>query len=625
MEIINSHRTHNLSEISSEEPNDKKNDKSKYTSSSDKEYYVKNDSQIEWANLIKRNNSIKHVNHSILNEEDINLSNNYHLEQQKNKDINFNVKINHPNEIQEQNDDNNKDSKNSLEKNNFRVLNNGFIVKNLNKFKKGTRESMDITSFYPSKSEKNIINLQMSNEHSSSINNDKNCFFPKYKKVKKKKPIKVLHIEKPNRSFFTKVYKFKRTKNKKPKEKKKMNNSSSVENFKKILRSKYLTNSSRITRINTLPNIIFHSKEKEGHKDKNSINYNNKIKGNSENKLFSSSLDSSKNFSVSNNISLFFSRRNSNLIQKDIKNKTLSSINAKRNENKSNGFKLNNFDIKQDNNKSTRKFKARPMSSIMNTKIKPRSSKKVEEKENIIYENANFVNQFKELKNAFDICENNKINNDDKFVNKINDYNFIDFYNKFRDIKNRKIIKERQFNSIKLNKTSYNHFFLNGIKSLYNFDIKNINEEENNKFCRNCGYQKHFGNEKICPVCIALKEQYHRREEKSSNKYYYFPFKEKYEGSYSMQTSFRKTKYNFNDIKIGKILNNNNNFYLKYININKDNKNSFNKSFYLNSIFASPINKIRKKIMKNKSKNKSKKKNRSLIINKYDVIKKYFA
>ena len=143
--------------------------------------------------------------------------------------------------------------------------------------------------------------------------------------------------------------------------------------------------------------------------------------------------------------------------------------------------------------------------------------------------------------------------------------------------------------------------------------------------CRNCGYQKHFGNEKICPVCIALKEQYHKREEKSSNKYYYFPFKEKYEGSYSMQTSFRKTKYNFNDIKIGKILNNNNNFYLKYININKDNKNSFNKSFYLNSIFASPINKIRKKIMKNKSKNKSKKKNRSLIINKYDVIKKYFA
>ena len=303
----------------------------------------------------------------------------------------------------------------------------------------------------------------------------------------------------------------------------------------------------------------------------------------------------------------------------------MSSINAKRNENKSNGFKLNNFDIKQDNNKSSKKFKARPMSSIMNTKIKPRSSKKVEEKENIIYENANFVNQFKELKNAFDICENNKINNDDKFVNKINGYNFIDFYNKFRDIKNRKIIKERQFNSIKLNKTSYNHFFLNGIKSLYNFDIKNINEEENNKFCRNCGYQKHFGNEKICPVCIALKEQYHKREEKSSNKYYYFPFKEKYEGSYSMQTSFRKTKYNFNDIKIGKILNNNNNFYLKYININKDNKNSFNKSFYLNSIFASPINKIRKKIMKNKSKNKSKKKNRSLIINKYDVIKKYFA
>ena len=133
MEMPYSHNTHNLSESSSEEQNDKKNDK--YTSSSDKEYYIKNDSEIEWANIIKRNNIIKPANHSILNESEINLSNNYRLEQLKKKDLNFKVKNIQVNQNQEQDDsNNNKDCKNILG-NNFRVLNNGFIVKNLNKFK----------------------------------------------------------------------------------------------------------------------------------------------------------------------------------------------------------------------------------------------------------------------------------------------------------------------------------------------------------------------------------------------------------------------------------------------------------------------------------------------------------
>ena len=625
MEIPYSHNTHNLSESSSEEQNDKKNDK--YTSSSDKEYYVKNDSEIEWANIIKRNNIIKPANHSILNESEINLSNNYRLEQLKKKDLNINVKNIQVNQNQEQDDsnNNNKDSKNILG-NNFRVLNNGFIVKNLNKFKKGTIQSMDVNPFCPSEKEKNLINIKMSN-NPNHINNNINCFYPKFKKVKKKKSLKILIIKKPNRAFFTKEYKCRKPKNKKSKENKKIYHSASAQNAIRGLGSKYLPNSSRISRINTLPNIKLHSKEKEDKKLKSSFHFNNsKINRNFENKLFPSSINDSKKLSVTNNISLYFSRSKNYLIKKDSKKRTLSSINIQGNETNSKKLKLVNFDINENNNRSFRKLRARPMSSMMNSQIHPRGKKEIKEKENIIFENANFVNQFKELKNAFDTCENNKMNNGDKNTKKINDYNFIDFYTKYRENNKGKITKNRKLNSVKLNKTSYNHFFPKRINSLYNFDFKNIYEEENNsRFCKNCGYQKHFGNEKICPVCIALKEQSNMIEEKWSNKYYYFPFKDKYEGSYSVQTSFRRSKNDFKNITIGKILNNNNNFYLKYININKDNKNSFNNSFYLNSILASPNNIIRKKLLKRKSKNKSMRKNRSQIINKYDAIKKYFA
>ena len=624
MEMPYSHNTHNLSESSSEEQNDKKNDK--YTSSSDKEYYIKNDSEIEWANIIKRNNIIKPANHSILNESEINLSNNYRLEQLKKKDLNINVKNIQVNQNQEQDDsnNNNKDSKNILG-NNFRVLNNGFIVKNLNKFKKGTIQSMDVNPFCPSEKEKNLINIKMSN-NPNHINNNINCFYPKFKKVKKKKSLKILIIKKPNRAFFTKEYKCRKPKNKKSKENKKIYHSASAQNAIRGLGSKYLPNSSRISRINTLPNIKLYSKEKEDKKLKSSFHFNNsKINRNFENKLFPSSINDSKKLSVTNNISLYFSRSKNYLIKKDSKKRTLSSINIQGNETNSKKLKLVNFDINENNNRSFRKLRARPMSSMMNSQIHPRGKKEIKEKENIIFENANFVNQFKELKNAFDTCENNKMNNGDKNTKKINDYNFIDFYTKYRENNKGKITKNRKLNSVKLNKTSYNHFFPKRINSLYNFDFKNIYEEENNRFCKNCGYQKHFGNEKICPVCIALKEQSNMIEEKWSNKYYYFPFKDKYEGSYSVQTSFRRSKNDFKNITIGKILNNNNNFYLKYININKDNKNSFNNSFYLNSILASPNNIIRKKLLKRKSKNKSMRKNRSQIINKYDAIKKYFA
>ena len=625
MEMPYSHNTHNLSESSSEEQNDKKNDK--YTSSSDKEYYVKNDSEIEWANIIKRNNIVKPANHSILNESEINLSNNYRLEQLKKKDLNINVKNIQVNQNQEQDDsnNNNKDSKNILG-NNFRVLNNGFIVKNLNKFKKGTIQSMDVNPFCPSEKEKNLINIKMSN-NPNHINNNINCFYPKFKKVKKKKSLKILIIKKPNRAFFTKEYKCRKPKNKKSKENKKIYHSASAQNAIRGLGSKYLPNSSRISRINTLPNIKLNSKEKNDKKLKSSFHFNNsKINRNFENKLFPSSINDSKKLSVTNNISLYFSRSKNYLIKKDSKKRTLSSINIQGNETNSKKLKLVNFDINENNNRSFRKLRARPMSSMMNSQIHPRGKKEIKEKENIIFENANFVNQFKELKNAFDTCENNKMNNGDKNTKKINDNNFIDFYTKYRENNKGKITKNRKLPSVKLNKTSYNHFFPKGINSLFNFDFKNIYEEENNsRFCKNCGYQKHFGNEKICPVCIALKEQSNMIEEKWSNKYYYFPFKDKYEGSYSVQTSFRRSKNDFNNITIGKILNNNNNFYLKYININKDNKNSFNNSFYLNSILASPNNIIRKKLLKRKSKNKSMRKNRSQIINKYDAIKKYFA
>ena len=68
------------------------------------------------------------------------------------------------------------------------------------------------------------------------------------------------------------------------------------------------------------------------------------------------------------------------------------------------------------------------------------------------------------------------------------------------------------------------------------------NNNRNSNICCKCDYKKHFGNEQNCPICISRKEENKLKEKKLSNLSYYYPFKDKYSNSSSIQNSFRNNK-----------------------------------------------------------------------------------
>ena len=114
----------------------------------------------------------------------------------------------------------------------------------------------------------------------------------------------------------------------------------------------------------------------------------------------------------------------------------------------------------------------------------------------------------------------------------------------------------RKLNSAKVRSNSYLKFYPKEISPLYGYRNKFEDEKQNRpNYCSRCEYQKHFGNEKNCPICVTIKEQNQLREESLSNKKYYFPFKDKYEtNNYSINTfrneqiifkSLFKSFYNF--------------------------------------------------------------------------------
>ena len=624
MEINNTHNTHNLT-CSSSETQYNYNEESS-SSSSNKDYFKKQESVTEWSKIIK-NNSSKPLGNSIINEEEMNITNKSYEEGTKDK---VNKSKSNP-----KNKSKGKYKKTKYKKNykkgyknylgqKFTMLDNGIIVKRLNKLKKEISPVIKLNQIYLSKDDKNK-NLQLlNNEKIININID--SLYPKFKQVKKDS-FQLMFIKRPNRSFFTKICKYKKTKYKKNKSIKKLNHSSSAQTTIGI-GSKNQAYSSRITPMTTL---IVPKKEKE--KSKTLIRNKNQVIDNSENKLFSLSTTSVKKLSVISNASLYFNKSNNIMMNNNLKKRPLSSINIPRSEIDKNlkYSKIDNFDITT-NNKSYNNTKTRPISSMMNSQMNQSDRMKIDNLENIIYENANFMNQFKELKNAFENFDDNNINNNknyfnnNKFIKKADNYNTHYYYNTLRDNHNNEIIKTRKLNSAKLNKTSYHHFYRKEISPLYNLESQNKFEDEKqskqNKYCNNCGYQKHFGNEKNCPICVTLKEHNRLREKKLSNKYYYFPFKNKYEINNSLHNSFKRNKNSFMNFTTEKIIDRNN-FYQQYININKGNKNSFNNTIYINNLYNSPKN-LRKKFFENKMKCKGIKRNKSNIYNEYDVLQKYF-
>ena len=558
MEIKNTHNTHNLT-CSSSEAHYNYNEESS-SSSSNKDYFKKQESVTEWSKIIKINSS-KTLGNSIINEEEMNITNKSFEERTNVKEnkskSNLKNKSKGKYKKTKYKKDDKKGYKNYLGQK-FRMLDNGIIVKRLNKLKKETSPVIKLNQIYLSKDNKNK-NLQLLNNE-KTINININSLYPKFKQVKKDS-FQLMFIKRPNRSFFTKICKYKKTKYKKNKSIKKLNHSSSAQTTIGI-GSKNQAYSSRITPMTTL---IVPKKEKE--KSKSLIRNKNQVIDNSENKLFSLSTTSVKKLSVNSNASLYFNKSNNIMMNNNLKKRPLSSINIPRSERDKNlkYSKIDNFDITT-NNKSYNITKTRPISSMMNSQVNQSDRMKIDNNENIIYENVNFMNQFKELKNAFETWDDNNINNinnnnnyfnnNNKFIKKANNYNTNYYYNTLRENNNKEIIKTRKLNSAKLNKTSYQHFYRKEISPLYNLECQNKFEDEKqskqNKYCNNCGYQKHFGNEKNCPICVTLKEHNKLRENKLSNKYYYFPFKNKYEINNSLHNSFRNNNsfMNFTTEKI---------------------------------------------------------------------------
>ena len=595
MENCITHNTHNLSYTSSEAQYGKNNKTS--SSSSEGEFIEGNKPQNEWSKLIKQNSS-KEISIGILNEDEINITNKSY----EDKTINVNNKSKE-NKNQKIKNKGTKKKKNKNRKKRYNLdgkfilLENGILVKNLNKEKMMFRHPWQKNQFLIPK-EKTITT-------SRQLNNN-NPFLPKFRK-NKEDSFQVMYIKRPQRSFITKICKYKKIKPKKIKEIKKFSQSSSAHNSFGIFNKKP-PNSSRI---NQIPTSIIQNNE-NGRLKSLIRNKDSNINDNSENKFASLSTTSIKKATLNSNASLCFSKSN-NKFYNHIKNRPPSS-NEREEKNCINlkNSKIDNFDITI-YNKSYNNIKTRPISSMMNSRIN--------QSDKSIYDNVNFIKEFKELKNAFETCDN--INND-KTLNNFNIY--IHYYSTLKKNPNRDINKVRKFSSASCRNSSYQQYNHNEMPPFINLENKNNFEEEkdikHNKRCNNIVYQKHFGNDKTCPICVSKKEQNHLREEKLNNRNYYFPFKDKYDTNYSFQSSFRNQNNDFNNCKTEKRFKIDNN-YINLFNSKKGNVRNFLNPFYLNSIFNSSHN-VGKRIMRNKIRCKDIKRNKSNINEKYDFLQKYF-
>ena len=663
------HITHNISSISSEAqyPQNKRDTISSSSSSlSEQKYFEKNKSEIEWSKIIANNNTISN---RIINEEEINITNKSFEEKPKEKNNNDKLmdkqnknkgknskskskskeKYNLNNKLKNKNKrSKNKNIKQKYSGDKYKILDNGIILKNLNNFKKDPKSESpsQFNYFYiTNKNKNNNKDNRLKFINDNNRNNDK-IILPKFinqnnnnnlnlllksGENEKLDTFHIMYIKRPNRAFFTKICKYKNNKIK-SKEYKKINNSSIAQTSIGIY-SKNLPNSSRLTPVTTLiePHRL---KEKSKTLVRNKyppiIDDNNNFDKN----LVSLSTNSIKKLSANSNASMNFSKSN-NIINNHLKKRPLSSINIDRKGKiDQKAFKNESTNINT-YNKSHNIPKTKFITSVLNTK-----SSKIETEKNIIYENINFKNQFKELKNAFEIYDYNTNSNYipslNAYENKDNNFKFntvreyqsnINIINKDTNNKKKEIMKNRKLNSAKVKNTSYHLFYPKEISPLYDCKYsKKFEDEKQNKpstICRKCGYQKHFGNEKNCPICITKKEQNNLREEKLSNKHYYFPFKDKYDYNYSMQNSFRRHNHSYNTMNTEKLSSNIHN-HCKFISVRKENGfGSFYNPFNLNNVISSP-NIIKKRITKKENNYIEMIKSRSNIYDKYDVVEKYF-
>ena len=630
------HQTHNIS-YSSSEPQYKLNRNGESSSSSsENDIFSKNKSRNDWSNLLIIDNS-KPISKRILSEEDLKMtikSYEDNLKVKENNEImkNKNTRSKSKSKSKSRSKNKNKNKifsfKNKINKNKLMnnysgkkviVLNNGVILKNMNKLKHIKNPEFQVNEFYISKPQKlnkdiipldnNIIPNNLIQENNDIIpNSNLNLLLKQTEEKQRENSFHINYIKRPNRSFITKICQYKNQQTKKIREFKRLNSSSG--RYKKLKSS-----STQLTPVSTVPKT-----NRQKKKLKTFVNTKiPKLIENMDNKYPSLSSTSYKKFTINSNASLFFSKSNNPIKNNNFTRRPLSSINVVRKE-----ININFKGIKNDNynntyyNKSYNMPKTKYISSVMSTNGEKSLKLRKNDSKNIIYENTDFIKQFKELKNAFEFYSEN--NNNLKDENNYEGKNFKTFRENPDNIKKenhqgeKKII--RKLNSAKIRKNSYHIFYPKEISPLYNYKSgANFEEEEEKQFkpkyfCSKCGYQKHFGNENNCPICITLKENNQLREENLSNIKYYYPFKDKNESYYNLKTGVRNHSSSFNNI-------------FNIINEKSEIK-ILNNPYYINNMFLDP-NYKKKKIPGIKQMYKRNQKNRNNTFEKFGVLQKYFG
>ena len=608
------HNTHNLSVISSETCSYKNETNSMH--SSYLEYIEGNKAKNEWAKLLKNISNLKQSNNKIIDEEEIDITKNYYEKQSSIKSNQSNEK-NDKEKIKDKNNIKKNEKNNNIEsripdylKGKFHFLDNGIILRDVTKANNSIKIKKNLNTFL----------IQKEKGNNNDDNSIKNNFYRKLKMLEKKTPFQIKCIKKPDRSFITKIVKSTRLKPIKIKKFKKIyKNSSSLKKNPYLINNVSKPGSERLIPISKKTiNKLEESKNilKKVVKSKKSLNYNN----NTYNKVSSSTI-SPKKLSIYSYKSLSDGKTNNNylIINNKIKKRPASSVTQEVIEQNNKNSKNENYEITSYIKSTYNNYKTRPISTIIHSKNNQKNKMNINVEDKIIYDNENFIKELNELKECFKSCDSNNNIMYNSNISKKNSFSISEY--PINSKRKNKVI--RKSNSERIKNDDFYDFHPMDLIPLHNMEFKNSyeNEKQNkrNQLYKSFEYRKHFGNESICPICVTIREQNQLREEKCSNKYHYFPFKDKYESINSQQNSISINNYNYiNNITSEQIFKNTYNT----INLNNSKKSdkltTFN-PFYLNNIYNSP-----KRTIKNIIRCKIKYKNNFRKNKKYNAIQKYF-
>ena len=489
----------------------------------------------------------------------------------------------------------------------FRLLENGIVMKKINRLQedsitpkncRNNKYELNNNTIKEKMFEEseNICNLEPNN---NNINNYSN------KDDNNDEDKNILQIKKPDKFFITKCFFIRRNKHK------------SVPNVDIL---------TTLNNLNNMSENIYKNDSNKKNKNKNIYNYyNNENKKNEERKIKHS--NSSVNAFLGrqkkkSNTAMVLKNKDNNIDKFEEKMEYLRSPKQYRISNSQLCFTRGAFRkrplssniIKKEVDFNLKSLK--PNSSFYNKsfciqRIYQISSINNNTKKRVIFGNKHFLNQLKELKNAFELSDCNIDININKHI----------IYN--NSCKNTNSFKRK----MRMNNTGYNSLFpsplFSEFSSIYNDNITDDFEkyESGNMMSCKCDYKKHFGNEQKCPICISKKADNKKLESKLSNRSYYFPFKNNYNNNNPVQT-----KYNMNNKKKCKIKYDNYELedlidFVKMKNENKKQEDNYYNPFIMNKINSELIKRNKTTLRLNSGRQIKRDKNR--IKKKYKALQAY--